>query len=328
MIISASRRTDIPAYFTEWFLNRVKEGYAVVRNPMNAKQLSRISLDPELVDCIVFWTKNPVPLIPRLDELKDYCYYFQFTLTGYGKDIERNLPDKKKVLIPAFQQLADKIGPERVIWRYDPIMINNRYPLDWHYRAFEEIAGCLKGYTEKCVFSFVDDYFKIKKTLDDMGIYYPSDEEMRDMAIRIREIAGANNMKVATCAEKIDLEDLGIDHNACIDKALVERLTGGKIKDTKKNLKDAAQRNDCKCMPSKDIGCHNTCSNGCIYCYANYSPESVKKSMAKYDPKSPILCDTINPGEEVKDATDQKRLVQYDQQISMFDMLMPDRKDG
>jgi len=125
MIISASRRTDIPAFYSEWFINRVKEGFLIVRNPMN-NQPRRILLSPNIVDCIVFWTKNPIPMIPQLDKLKDYCYYFQFTLTGYGKDIERNLPDKKKDLIPAFQRLSEKLGPERVIWRYDPILINER----------------------------------------------------------------------------------------------------------------------------------------------------------------------------------------------------------
>jgi len=116
MIISASRRTDIPAFYSEWFINRVKEGFLIVRNPMN-NQPRRILLSPNIVDCIVFWTKNPIPMIPQLDKLKDYCYYFQFTLTGYGKDIERNLQAKKKDLIPAFQRLSEKLGPERVIWR-------------------------------------------------------------------------------------------------------------------------------------------------------------------------------------------------------------------
>ena len=319
MIISASRRTDIPAFYSEWFINRVKEGFLIVRNPMN-NQPRRILLSPNIVDCIVFWTKNPIPMIPQLDELKEYCYFFQFTLTGYGKDIERNLPDKKKDLIPAFQKLSEKLGPERVIWRYDPILINERYTKEYHLKAFEEIAGALKGYTEKCVFSFIDIYGKNKVAMQKLGIQELSDEEMRALAIQMRDIAYNNGMAISTCAEKIDLEDLGISHNACIDKALIEHLTGGKIKDTKKNITDAGQREVCKCMTSKEIGTHNTCGNGCVYCYANYSSESVKKSMAKYDPKSPILCDRIEPDEEVKDATDMKALVVKDEQISFIDV--------
>lgn len=320
MIISASRRTDIPAYFSEWFINRIKEGFLDVRNPMNNTQISRIILSPDIVDCIVFWTKNPIPMIAMLDELKDYCYYFQFTLTGYGRDIEKNLPDKKKELIPAFQELSDKIGPEKVIWRYDPILVNDRYDIDYHMKAFEEIAGALNGYTEKCVFSFVDLYGKNKIAMQNLAVKDLSGEEMRSIAIQIRDIARANDMTVATCAEIIDLEELGIDHNACIDKALVERLTGGKIKDTKKNLKDSGQRDACKCMASKEIGTHNTCANGCIYCYANYSSESVKKNMAKYDPKSTMLCDRVGPGETITVPKDMKPLVVKDEQLSLFDI--------
>ena len=140
MIISASRRTDIPAFYSEWFLNRIKEGFLDVRNPMNNRQVSRLPLSPELVDCIVFWTKNPIPMLPKLDGLRKYCYYFQFTLTGYGRDIETNLPDKRKELIPAFQELSDRIGPERVIWRYDPILVSDRYSAAYHIKAIAEIA--------------------------------------------------------------------------------------------------------------------------------------------------------------------------------------------
>lgn len=319
MILSASRRTDIPAFYSEWFMNRVREGYLVTRNPMNADQLLRIKLDPEIVDCIVFWTKNPIPMIPRLDELKDYCYYFQFTLTGYGKDIERNLPDKKEKLIPAFQTLSQKIGKEKVIWRYDPILINDRYTMEYHKCAISQIAEALNGYTEKCVFSFVDSYARNSKALQSLGVREMTLEQMQEIAAYIRDVAAANGMVTATCAEKIDLTSLGIEHNACIDKTLIERITGGKIKDTKKNTKDSGQRPECKCMLSKEIGTANTCSNGCVYCYANYSPDSVKKSVSRYDPLSPILCDSIGENEVVKDASDMKPLVVKDNQMSFFD---------
>ena len=319
MIISASRRTDIPAFYSEWFMNRIRSGYLITRNPMNAKQLLRIVLTPDIVDCIVFWTKNPIPMIPKLDELKDYCFYFQFTLTGYGRDVEMHLPDKKKDLIPAFQQLSEKIGSERVIWRYDPILLNDRYTMEYHKKAFAQIAEALKGYTEKCVFSYVDSYTRNMKAMKSLGVKDITAEEMEELAIYIRDTAAENNMTVATCAEKIDLGALGIEHNACVDKALIERLTGGKIKDTKKNIKDSGQRIECKCMLSKEVGTANTCGNGCIYCYANYSQASVKESMAKYDPKSPILCDRIAPDEVIKDASDMKPLVEWDGQMSLFD---------
>ncbi len=309
MIISASRRTDIPAFYSEWFLNRIKEGFLDVRNPMNNRQVSRLPLSPELVDCIVFWTKNPIPMLPKLDGLRKYCYYFQFTLTGYGRDIEVNLPDKRKELIPAFQELSDRIGPERVIWRYDPILVSDRYSAAYHIKAIAEIAKALNGYTEKCVFSFVDLYGKNRTAMRKLGVRDLSGDEMRSIAVQIRDIAQENHMTAATCAETIDLEALGIEHNACIDKALVERLTGGKIKNTKKNLKDSGQRPACRCMASREAGTHNTCANGCVYCYANHSPESVRRNMAKYDPRSTMLCDRLGPDEEVTILKDMKPLL-------------------
>lgn len=144
MILSVSRRTDIPNYYSEWFFNRIKEGFLYVRNPMNAHQISEIKITPDIVDCIVFWTKNPSPMMKRLDELKEYSYYFQFTLTGYGNDIEKSLPNKKTVMIPIFQELSDKIGKQKVIWRYDPILFSDRYTKEYHLKAFKSIAEVLK----------------------------------------------------------------------------------------------------------------------------------------------------------------------------------------
>ena len=312
MIISASRKTDIPAYYSEWFINRIKAGFAYSRNPMNAHQISRIPLDPEVVDCIVFWTKNPIPMIPRLDELKDYTYYCQFTLTGYGRDMEANLPDKKKELIPAFKQLSDKIGAERVIWRYDPIAFNETYTPEYHLNAFSQIAEELNGYTEKCVISFVDMYSKIQKNMQEMSVGEMTEEEMRAFAKELVSVTKENNMVLATCAEKIDLSDLGIEHNACIDAAVIERICGG----TLKAKKDPSQRQECQCVESREIGSYNTCANGCRYCYANFSPASVRENMAKYDPASPILCDSITEEEE-KNATVVKAKPLIDRQLTL-----------
>ena len=157
MIISASRRTDIPTYYFEWFFNRINDGYVCVRNPMNIHQISKVSLSPEVVDGIVFWTKNPIPMMKRLHELDSrYMYYFQFTLNSYGKDVEANIPSKNDVIIPAFQDLSRMIGAERVIWRYDPIMLTDKYTIDYHVEYFEKIAKRLSGYTKKCIISFVD----------------------------------------------------------------------------------------------------------------------------------------------------------------------------
>lgn len=148
MIISASRRTDIPTYYSDWLLNRIKAGYVYVRNPMNVHQISKISLSPDVVDGIVFWTKNPIPMLDKLNALKDYMYYFQFTLNSYGVDVERNIPSKNNVIVPTFQRLSDLIGPDRVIWRYDPIFLSETYTTDYHIHYFEELAKRLSSYTK------------------------------------------------------------------------------------------------------------------------------------------------------------------------------------
>ena len=295
MILSVSRRTDIPNYYSEWFFNRIKEGFVYVRNPMNAHQVSKIDITPKVVDCIVFWTKNPEPMLDRLDELTSYEYYFQFTLTGYGKDIERNVPHKKEKMLPIFQELSKKIGMKRVIWRYDPIIFTNRYTPEYHLKAFEQIATALRGYTEKCVISFVDVYAKNKKSMELLNSYEVDKIELLEFSKKIAVIARDNGIAVGSCAERIDLDECGIEHNCCIDKNLIESIIGCKLKVDK----DKNQRQECGCMESVEIGTYNTCKNGCKYCYANYSEESVEKSCSQYDSESPILCGTLDERDKI-----------------------------
>ena len=296
MILSASRRTDIPTYYSEWFLNRIREGFLYVRNPMNSRQISRIDISPELVDCIVFWTKNPAPMLKRLKEWEDYTYYFQFTLTGYEEDMEAGLPDKEGVLIPVFQRLSSEIGKERVIWRYDPIVFSGKYSTEYHLRTFEKYSALLAGYTEKCVVSFVDIYAKNKKNMAASGFVEISREELHSFAKSIADMARANGMTMASCAETVDLEACGIEHNHCVDKELIERLTGRRIKAGK----DKGQRKECGCIESVEVGAYNTCRSGCRYCYANFSPAAVQDACRLYDPQSPFLCGgTVGPRDKV-----------------------------
>lgn len=290
MIISASRRTDIPNYYSEWFYNRIKDGYVYVRNPMNPRQVRTIDLSPEAVDCIVFWSKNPEPMIDRLDALSGYNYYFQFTLTGYGRDVEGNVPHKREKMIPVFRKLSDKIGKQKVVWRYDPILFNSVYTPEYHLKAFGQIADSLKGYTEKCVISFVDEYAKNKKSLCALGSYAPDEYMLQEFASCLSEIASGNGMVISSCAETADLSQCGIGHNSCIDRKIIEDITGRALK----LKKDRNQRKECGCVESVDIGVYNTCRNACKYCYANYSYDSVVKNCEGYDPLSPILCGTIS----------------------------------
>lgn len=297
MILSASRRTDIPSYYAEWLYQRMKEGFVYVRNPMNIHQVSKIKITPELVECIVFWTKNPASMLERLDELKAYHYYFQFTLNSYGKDIEANVPAKGQELIETFQRLADKIGPNKVIWRYDPILLNEKYTVEYHTEYFVKLAKKLHDYTEKCTISFIDLYRSTTNHVKELNLEMIANEKKRLLAASLVEIAKSYHLRMDTCAEDIELRDLAIEHARCIDAQLIERIIGYKI-----NVeKDKNQRLACGCVASIDIGMYNTCLHGCKYCYANHSLNTVKKNVTLHDKLSPLICGVLTDEDTVKD---------------------------
>lgn len=296
MILSVSRRTDIPNYYMEWFLERLKSGVVCVKNPWNPHQVSKIPLRKEDIDCIVFWTKNPQGLIKYLDKLLDYMFYVQYTLTSYGKDIEPCLPDKRKVLIPQFLYLAEKLGKERMVWRYDPIMINHRYTVEYHRKAFEQIAIALEGATNRVVISFLDIYRKMKNRENKEEPFREvTKDEIYTLCAEFVQIAKRYNMSVMTCSEEISLDHLGILHGCCIDKAMMEELVGYELK----TLKDTNQRTNCGCIQSIDIGSYDTCPNGCVYCYATETKDQVEYHRNHYDIHSELLCDTVSVTDKV-----------------------------
>ena len=313
MILSVSRRTDIPNYYSEWFMNRLREGFLYVRNPMNPHQISRIELSPQVVECIVFWTKNPANMMERLEQLQNYTYYFQFTLTGYGKDIESNLPDKRTELIPIFQNLSKAIGKERVIWRYDPILISKKYTIDYHIKTFREIAEHLTGYTEKVVISFIDLYEKTKRNTEELAMKEMTREDQIYLAREMAQIASKHHLCIETCAEQIDLQDIGIGHGCCIDQKLIERLLGCKLN----GGKDKNQRKECGCLESIEVGTYNTCLNGCKYCYANFSDKKVKENVKLYNVDAPLLCGNVDLGDKI---TDRKIKILKEEQMSLNDL--------
>jgi len=295
LIISASRRTDIPALYGEWFINRIKAGYVLTRNPMDPLQITKVSLLPEDVDAIVFWTKNPLPFIKYLKELQNYNYYFQFTITAYDNSIEKNLPAKEKV-IETFCHLSSIIGEKKVIWRYDPIFWIGKYDLDTHVKNFSYIAKKLKGYTNRCMISFLTEYNKCKKNIN-MPFKRPEEEEIIKLAEEISPIALDNNIKLQTCAEEIDLSLYNIEKGSCIDKKLISELIQKEIF----IAKDKNQRKSCNCCASIDIGAYNSCTNGCIYCYANSNFEIAKKNLSLHDANSSLLIGQITGKEIIKE---------------------------
>jgi hypothetical protein len=281
---------------------------------MNYHQISRINLSPDVVDGIVFWTKNPAPMINRLDELQDYMYYFQFTLTSYGKDVEQRIPSKNDSIVPIFKRLSEKIGAERVIWRYDPILINEKYSLECHIRYFERLAAELHDYTHKVTISFIDeDYRGVKGNIKELALLGFPVETQRELSAQLAEIARHYGLVIDTCAEHIDLDEFGIQHARCIDDRLLGRLLGCHL-----NVdKDKNQRLECGCVSSIDVGVYNTCLNGCRYCYANYSPATVKGNISKHDSHSPLLCGVVSDDDKIT-----KRIVKScrEMQIGLFDL--------
>ena len=296
MILSVSRRTDIPAFYWEWFLNRVKAGFVDVRNPMNIHQVSRIDIRPNVVDCIVFWTKNAGNIIPHLDQLKDYKYYFQYTINPYNKLIEENVPLKKDI-IENFKSLSEIIGPNRVIWRYDPILLTGNINIEYHLRYFEELAKRLQGYTQRCTISFVDLYKKTVSNTRDLMMREPTDYEMHILAQKLSIIAKNYKMEVLSCSENIDLDAEGVKHGCCIDRNLIEKIVGYKI-DVKK---DKNQRKECGCVESVDLGAYNTCLHACKYCYANFNNAKVHTLSQMHNPLSTLLVGELDETDVVKE---------------------------
>ena len=324
VIISASRSTDIPAFYAKWFINRIKAGYCVWYNPFNQKPMY-VSFENTKV--VVFWTKNPEPMIEFLPELdkRGIHYYFQVTLNDYEKEgFEPNVPSLQK-RIDTFKRLSQLVGKEKVIWRFDPLVLSDNLSPRQLLTKIYHIGNAIKGYTDKLVFSFVDvkAYRKVQNNLVKETPYFTKDNvetaepqgekrhELVEGLVKLREYWKSEgwNIQLATCAEEIDLEQYDIEHNKCIDGDLMERifsddkellyyLKTGKLPEKdlfgmlpeiplkSKNLKDKGQRKICGCMESKDIGMYNTCRHFCVYCYANTSKEIVLKNKSKHSDDS------------------------------------------
>ena len=293
MIISASRRTDIPAFYGEWFMQRIRAGFCEVANPYNPTQKSTISLKSEDVDCVVFWTRFPVSLVEHLDELtqRGFNFYFLYTLLDYPKILDKYAPSFQKRLEMA-KAISRKRGKKTLVWRYDPIVLSNITDVSFHIDRFSAIAQKLRGFTEKVIVSILDLYGKLKKNiveLERQGVRIEGHEQIAGHLPQLLPALAAsaqnNGMEIQSCAEKLDLVPCGILPGSCIDAAYIREQFGVSV--VKK--KDPGQRIKCGCAVSKDIGAYNTCRFGCVYCYATTDLQRAGENHEKHDPDSPVL---------------------------------------
>lgn len=292
MILNVSGRTDIVAFYTEWFMNRYKEGFVDVRNPFNSQMVSRINFDD--VDAILFCTKNPIPILKHLYEI-DKPILFHVTLTPYKKDIEPNVIEKSKI-IEAIKELSNIVGIDNLYVRYDPIFINEKYNIEYHKKAFDRLCSLLNGYVKQIIVSFIDDYKNVRKNERILGFREFTEDDYREIGINFSKSAAKNGMTVQTCFEDRNLSEYGFKVGACLSHELAYKLTGKKYKNW-----TARKENKCNCVQMVDIGAYNSCKHFCKYCYANYDESQVRKNFSNHDSNSSLVVGKLQESDIIKE---------------------------
>lgn len=291
MILNVSGRTDIVAFYSNWFKKRYQSGFVDVRNPFNPNLVSRIFFED--VDAIMFCTKNPEPILEFLPNIKEPII-FHVTLTPYKKDIEPNVPDKTKV-IESIKKLSKILGKKYVVVRYDPIFLSPKYNLDYHQRAFEKMCNHLDGHIEKIIVSFLDDYKNVRKNQNIIQEKSFTKEDYQKIGTSFSKIASRHHMAVQTCFEEMNLVEYGFQKGECMSKELAWELTKKKFKKW-----TARKEGKCECVEMVDIGAYNTCSHFCKYCYANFDEKKVKENKNMHDENSSLLLGSIKKTDEIK----------------------------
>ena len=306
VIINTGGRTDTVNYFSDWLLGRFREGYVLVRNPYYPKTVLRYELDPDVVDCVVFCSKNYAPILSRLHEITDrFNTYFHYTITAYGKDIEPGVPSIEES-IETLRELSSMVGPDRIAWRYDPIMLWGDYTVERHLETFGRMAAELHPYVSLCIFSFVEIYRKLEMNMPDLRPV--SADNMQVIAKGLGEIAAKYGMRIQTCGHKEDFRRFGIQKSGCMTADILGRANGTVFKKIPGKGVGSATRKGCGCMPTRDIGAYNTCLNGCRYCYANRDPEVALRNFKLHDPLSPMLLGHPEEGDTLKQAVQESFL--------------------
>lgn len=291
MILFASGRTDIPAFYSNWFINRVKVGFVDVRNPFNQKLVSRIYFSD--VDMIMFCSKNPLPMINKLDILK-VPVLFHVTITPYSKDVEPNIPDKR-LIIEGVKKLSLVLGIDNVVVRYDPIFLSDKYNVDYHIRAFDKLCKNLNGYVNKIIVSFMDEYKNVRSNKNILKYRAFTREDYKKIGEAFSKSAYDNGMSVQTCFEDNDLTQYGFVKGECLSHELAYILTGKKFKSS-----NVRKEKKCVCVQMVDIGDYNSCMHMCKYCYANYDEKAVSNNFERHDDNSSLLIGSIQRDDVIK----------------------------
>ena len=295
MILQTGLRTDIPAFYTPWFLRRLEEGFVLSRSPYAPQQITRYRLTPDVVDCIGFGTKNPAPMLPHMDKPAAFGQHWFVTITPYGRDIEPRVPPKEQVMA-SFRHLSALFGPQCVTWRYDPILLTEEYTVARHLADFATMCAALEGATETCVISFIDLYTKVKRNFPEVRTVSHADRLL--LGREMQAIAAGHGIRLVSCCEGNELAPFGVDCGGCMTLSTYEKALGCRLRAPRQPKSSRG----CLCHLSADVGAYNTCSHGCRYCYANADDAAVRRGMARHDPLSPLLVGHVQPGDVVRDA--------------------------
>ncbi len=311
MIINTGGRTDTVQYYSEWLLNRFKEGFVYSRNPFYPDKVTCYELTPDKVDCIVFCSKNYEPILDKLHEITDkFNTYFHYTITAYGGDIEPRVPAIEKS-IETLLKLEQIVGKQRIAWRYDPVLLTGKYTIDYHLQIFEDMAKQLSEHIDRCIFSFVEMYKKLGVNMPELKPI--TEDEKISLARGMGEIVQRYNIHLQTCATNEDYQEFGIHPSGCMTLDILGNANGVKFK----NLKHKGMRANCNCMETRDIGWYDTCPNGCRYCYANSTPQKAIENFKLHNPNSPILLGEIKETDIIQKGNQKSFLVE-DLNLKLF----------
>ncbi len=311
MIINTGGRTDTVQYYSEWLLNRFKEGFVYSRNPFYPSKVTRYELTPDKVDCVVFCSKNYEPILDRLHEITDrFDTYFHYTITAYDTDIEPRVPTIDKS-IETLLKLEQIVGSKRIAWRYDPVLLTEKYTIDYHFKIFDYMASQLSEHIDRCIFSFVEMYKKLGVNMPELKAI--ADVDKITLAKGLGQIAQKYNIHLQTCATNGDYQEFGIHPSGCMTLDILGKANGIKFK----NLKHKGMRKNCNCIETRDIGWYDTCPNGCRYCYANSTPQKAIGNFKLHNPNSPILLGEIKDTDTIQQGN-QKSFLAEDLNLKLF----------